>query len=241
MIKCKHCGVELEENMNFCPLCGHAVEGESMISSAIPGLGRTIPSRRPLSAFQRLTADQKRRLVWEIIGIILLSGVIIPLIIDIIGNATITWSKYPAVIGLTLFINATLVTFWFRRPLVLFGLSFLASAALLVFLNWHSASPGWGISLGIPLLLAAYLIILGFIFLIRRMRQYGLNLIAFLLMALGLLCLCVEGIISLYASHTLHLDWSLIVMVSILPVTAFLLLVHFKLKKGTDLKRIFHI
>ena len=241
MIKCKHCGVGLEENMNFCPLCGHAVEEELTGFSDVPVIERSAPVRQPLSAFQKLTGIQKRRLVWEIIGIILLSGVIIPLLIDFIGHGAITWSKYPAATGLTFFINATLVAFWRRRPILLLTVSFIVSCALLIFLNRHSAHPGWGINLGIPLLLAAYLIIFGLILLIRRMKQYGLNLIALLLIAAGLLCICIEGIISLYDDQALHLEWSLIVMVSILPVSAFLLLVHFKLKKGTDLKRFFHI
>jgi hypothetical protein len=241
MMKCKHCGVELEENMNYCPLCGHATGNEITDFPDVPVIESPAPVRQPLSAFQKLTGGQKRRLVWEIIGIILLSGMIIPMLIDFIGNGAITWSKYPAVTGLTLFINVTLVAFWQRRPILLLTVSFIASSALLIFLNRFSANPGWGINLGIPLLLAAYLIIFGLTLLVRRMRQYGLNLIAFLLLAAGLLCICIEGIISLYNDQALHLQWSLIVMVSILPVSAFLLLVHFKLKKGTDLKRFFHI
>jgi hypothetical protein len=241
MINCKNCGVQIEENVNFCPLCGEAVEDEYSAESALPEIRRSKANRQPLTQFQRLTGFQKRKLIWEILGIILISGGLITIIIDLIDNAMITWSKYPAALCLVIFFNSTLAAFWHKRILLSFSASFVASYTLLIFLDQHAGDSGWHIIPGIPFLFMIYLVIFGFILLIRRLQHYGLNLIAYILLTIGLLCIGIDGIISLYIRQALHLGWSLIVMISVLPVAAFLLLVHSRLKKGTDLKRFFHI
>ena len=227
--------------MNYCPLCGEPVRDKYAAHPESLEFRSSFINPRPQSQFQRLTGIQQRKLVWEIIGIILVSGGFITMIIDLISHGTISWSKYPVATCLVVFIHVTLIAFWNKRIIALLSGGFIASSALLFFIDIYTGGSGWGINLGIPLLFAAYLVVYGFVFLIRRIRQYGLNLIAIILITSGLLCLCMDGIISLYARHTLQFGWSLIVMVSILPVAAFLFLVHFRLMKGTDLKRFFHI
>ena len=227
--------------MNFCPLCGEPVLDKDSAYSEILQVSRSRVNREPQTQFQKLTAFQQRKLVWEIIGIILVSGGLITLIIDLISHSAMTWSKYPAMICLVLFINATLTAFWNRRIILLLSASFIVSALLLIFIDLDAGIREWWGYAAVPWLFAAYLVLYGFIVLIGRLRQYGLNMIALILVTGGVLSICLDGIISLYVRHSFHLGWSVIVMVSILPVAAFLLLVHFRLKRGTDLKRFFHI
>lgn len=194
-----------------------------------------------LTDYQKLTKNQKRKLFWQISGIILLSGIIVTLILDFLENQAITWSRYTIIICAVVFLNTTIINFWYKKiPLLLIG-SFISTSALLLLLDIFQGSIGWGVKLGVPILLAAYVIVFILISLIKAARQRGLNIIAYCLIASGLLSICTEGIISLQTIDRFYIDWSIIVMGSVLPVAILLLFIHHRLKKITDLKRFFHI
>ncbi len=239
MIYCKNCGVELEENANFCSLCGKPVSDKNSVK--LDYLTSSKTSKTELTDFQKLTKNQRRKIFWEIASMILCSGILIASTINLVGDHAITWSKYIITIGLVLFINITLIVFLSKRLFLLFCLSFLTSATLIFFLDIYTGNTGWIKKLGIPLLLVGYIIVLFFIVVEKRTRQKGLNLIAYLLIASGLLCVCIDGIISVYTKNCLNLDWSLTVMVSAVLVSFLLLYLHNRLKRVTDLKRFFHI
>lgn len=241
MIRCSNCGVELEENANFCSLCGEPVWNKNTDNLAYLKSRKLQQEEKLLTDYQKLTGFQKRMLIWKISGLILISGMITTLIIDLVGNQAITWSKYPLTAGLVLCLNTTLIAFLYRKIILLLFFSFLATSVLLILLDIYAGNTGWGMQLGIPLLLAGYIGIFVFIFIVRRAEQIGLNIIAYSLIVSGVLSICIDGILSLYSADSLHFGWSLIVMVSVAIIAVLLLYIHFKLKKGTDLKRFFHI
>lgn len=241
MIYCKNCGVELEENMNFCPLCGERTGDEIPENKEHLPLQNIVHEERLLSDFKELTQNQRRILFWELSGIILISGMIVTFIIDLIINKGITWSKYPVSVCLTLFVNITLIVFLRKKILILLTGSFLTTSILFILFDMYNKNKGWGIKLGIPLIFAFYLVVLILIKIIRNSRQHGINLIAYFLIAAGIFSLCIEGIISLQTKNRLDLQWSLIVVASLLPVSAILLFIHYRLRKGTELKRFFYI
>ena len=243
MILCPYCGVELEENANYCSLCGEPVRFQTAEADHLshPETEKVREGREGLNDFHRLSGFQKRMVFWKISGIILLSEMLIVFIIDLIGNQSFTWSRYPLTISGVLLVNAALAAFWYRRPFFLLLFSFLSVSILLVLLDIYAGNTGWGMQLGIPLLLAAYVVIYIFFVLISRTKRKGLNVLAYSLSVSGVLCVCIDGILSLYSLDKLHFSWSLIVMVAVALISALLLYIHFRLKRGTDLKRFFHI
>jgi len=241
MIRCSYCGVELDENANFCSLCGEPVWDKNADKLAYIKSRKQQQEEKLLTDYQKLSGFQKRMLFWKISGIILISGLVITLIIDLVGNQSITWSKYPATASLVLFLNTTLIAFWYKKTGLMLFFSFLTTSAFLILVDIYAGNTGWGMRLGIPLLLAAYAGIFVFIFIVRKAEQKGLNIIAYSLIVSGLLSVCIDGIISLYSIKSLHFEWSLIIMVSLAVIASLLLYIHFRLKRGTDLKRFFHI
>jgi hypothetical protein len=241
MKRCPNCGVESEENANFCALCGEPLLDEITENSALIKSGITRREEKLLTDYQRLTGFQKRKIFWQISGLILISAIIITLLIDFIGNRNITWSKYPATISLVLFVNFTLNTFLRKRITLMVALSFLSVTALFILFDIYAGDTGWEIKLGIPIILVAYITVLILIFLIRRAKQKGLNIIAYSMVAAGLLCFYTEGMISVFFRNSVYFGWSLIVLVSVLLISMLLLYMHYRLKKATDLKRFFHI
>ena len=238
---CQHCGVELDENMNFCPLCGELFSDDSQMRDEQREFRRLGREEKIISDYKKLTRIQKRKLFWELSAIILGSGIIVSFIIDLVINQSITWSKYTITVCLVLFVNITFIAFWQKRIILLFAGSFVSTSLLLMLLELYSSKISWSKTIGIPLLCAAYLITFALISIIKISRQRGLNIITYTLVAIGLLTVCIEGIISLYLQSRLSLQWSIIVLACIVPVSAILLFIHYRLKKATDLKKFFHI
>jgi hypothetical protein len=233
--------VELEEQMISCPLCGKHTTDETPVDEEFIGYQKTRQSERLLSDFKELTPIQRRRLFWQLSGLILISGMIVTFIIDLIINKNITWSKYSMSACLALFLIITLIVFLRRKIVVSLIGSFIITSILMVLFDMFNKNIGWGTKLGIPLVFSFYLVVFVLISLVRRSKQRGINLIAYFLIASGILGLCVEGIISLQINNMLSFQWSVIALVSVLPVSVVLLFIHYRLRKGTDLKRFFHI
>ncbi|RIJ47173.1 zinc-ribbon domain-containing protein [Maribellus luteus] len=241
MVQCPNCGVETEENAIFCSLCGEPLLDIITDNKTFIRSGKQRREEKRLTEYQQLTGRQKRIIFWQISGLILISAIIITLLIDFIGNQSITWSRYPATVCLVLFVNFTLNTFLHKKIILAGGLSFLSAAGLFMLFDVYAGGTAWEIKLGVPIILAAYLTVFLLIFFIRKAKQKGLNIIAYSMIAAGVLCICIEGIVSVYARGSMLFGWSLIVMVSFLFVSLPLFYIHYRLKKATDLKRFFHI
>ncbi|MCY1722632.1 zinc ribbon domain-containing protein [Prolixibacteraceae bacterium Z1-6] len=241
MIRCTNCGVELEENANFCSLCGAPLLKMATDNLDIINSGKTLQDEKLSMDFQKLTGFQKRKIFWKISGIILISAIIITLLIDFIASQTITWSKYPATISSVLFINFTLNTYLHKKIILLLAISFLFTTVMFFLFDIYAGETGWELKLGVPVILALYITIYSLVFLIRDAKQKGLNIIAYSIIAAGLLCIYTEAIISIFLQSSLSFGWSLIVLVSVAFISALLFYIHYRLKKATDLKRFFHI
>lgn len=241
MNTCKNCGVELDVEMNFCPLCG--LKSNQINEPLRVEFKEKVPFEKEHDpfGFKSLTQNQKSKVVWELITIILVSGIMVSFILNLILNQQITWSKYTITVGIYLFINLTLLSFLQKRLVALLAGSFITTALLLLMIDLFTLKIGWGFKLGIPIIFFIYLIVFLLITAIRHSNQKGVNIIAYFLMATGILGMCIESILDIHLSGILKLQWSVILLVSVMPVSTILLFIHYRLKRATDLKRFFHI
>ncbi|MBN1926481.1 MAG: zinc ribbon domain-containing protein [Prolixibacteraceae bacterium] len=238
---CKNCGVELDINMNYCPLCGQkSTQSDSLFSDKKPEKKEFKAINEPYN-LNELSASQKRKVFWELSAIILASSVVVSFIIDLIISKEINWSKYPITIGIFLFINISLISFIPKKIFILLSGSFISTSLFLIILDLYIHNLGWGFKLGIPIIFFIYLIVFFLTVVVKKSRQKGINLIAYFLIAAGIMGLCIEGILSLHLLNRFELRWSIILLVSLLSASGILLFIHYRLKKATDLKRFFHI
>ncbi len=237
---CNKCGVELDVNMNFCPLCGLSI-GEKADTDELSISQQKLEKDKIINDFEKLTKAQKRKLFWELSNVILFSGILVTITINLFLNKRITWSSYSTVASLAVLANISVFTFWRHRMLLKVLGSLVSTSVLLILLDLFSTNVGWGIKLGIPILLSFYLLLLLVIWLIRISKQRGFNILAIIFLAIGFFSTCVDGFVSLYFVHQFQIRWSIIVATSMIPISALLFFVHYRLKKGVDLKRFFHI
>ena len=240
MIICPKCGVELDERMSRCPLCNSGV-GHQFQPDPNSKAYDDQRDEKLLSDFVNLTGSQKRKLFWELAGIILFSGILVTLIIDIVTAGNITWSRYTFTVCLVIFVNITLLSFWRQRLVILLGGSFISTSLLLVLLDLYNEKVGWGTQLGVPLLLALYIILFLLVILVRFTKHKGFNVIGYSFIAAGILSLCIEGMLDLYFNGKITFRWSLIAFVSMIPIAAMLFFIHYRLNRGIELRRFFHI
>jgi len=180
-------------------------------------------------------------LFWEMSGIILFSGILVTLIINLVLSKSITWSRYSITVCLVLFANISLLSFWRHRLFLLLGGSFVTTSLLLILLDMYNQKIGWGTQLGIPLLLSFYLVIIVLTWIIRKTKQHGFNVLGYIFLSVGFLSLCIEGILSWYFKSDFRFQWSLIVFACMTAIAAILFFIHYRLNRGMDLRRFFHI
>src|SRR4030042_2941970 len=94
MKTCPKCKVELDEDMNECPVCNYSEENQGAPAEEAKSIQDNYHGKDFLSDYVRLTKVQKRKLFWEIATIILFSGILVTSIIDVFSSKSITWSRY---------------------------------------------------------------------------------------------------------------------------------------------------
>jgi hypothetical protein len=232
MIICKNCGVELEKDMMNCPLCGEPVmgDGETRLTTSHHPTRRSISMSRP-----------QKKFTWEIVSLILLSGIIATLVIDYILNKQIKWSEYPVAIALTIFFYVSMFAFWQQRTAIQMVGGLILSSLFMILLDALKGNTGWSFKLAIPLLFSGNLIAAALIAVIRSSKHKGINLLAYAFIAAALLCIFIDGIVAFFKSGSIQVWWSIIVAGSIIPVVLVLFFAYFRLKKGRSLEKTFHI
>jgi len=237
---CNYCGVELDDKISICPLCGLSV-GENPPKDHPLESKPFVTEHKIKNQIKHLSGAQKRLLFWETSAIILISGIIATIFINFIVDHNITWAKYNFVASLSVLANISIFTFLLNRRFLLVLGSFLSNALLLFFIDFLSSNSGWGTALGIPILASLYVLIIVVLWLINISNRQGFNIIAIIVIAIGILLICVEAFISLYFTNTVNFNWSTIACSCLLPISAILFFVHYRLKAGIDLQRFFHI
>ena len=225
MTICNECKVELEDDMDVCPLCDTPVTGK--------GIGKKVVLR---PTYEQITSNSRsknllQQILWQITAVLLLSGIVATLVINITIQGGITWSVYPISICLIALSYASLVALWRTRLFWRILGGWIISALILVIID-RNMDASWPLKLALPLLSALNVTGLILIFILKRFKAKGLNGLAIIFVFIALLCLLIEATISIYFARSPALKWSIIVAACLLPVTAALLFMYFRTKNN---------
>ena len=232
MVICVNCGVELDDGLKICPLCGNdpgKKEDTAYYSDNSP------------SGIIQLQRIENIRELWELSGIIAFSGIAICTIIDLIISKGLQWSLFSDVSISAAWMILTLFQFAYKRILTLVILLMLTILAALFFIDLIGTGREWFFPLGLPETVAAFIVAGTIIVLYKVAHLKGLNIISASLIVLSGFFIVTEIILDKYTYGTVNIRWSLIVAVSILPVALVFIFYHYRLKKGHHLDSLFHI
>lgn len=232
MTICKNCGIELEDGLKTCPLCGKDPQDKAEQEN----VSKNLPSE-----IIQLQRKENRRHLWELGGIIAFSGIAVCTIVDLLINKNLKWSLFSDVSISAVWIILTLLLFTFRKPFILAGGAMLTIIASLFFYDLFTPGQPWFFTVGLPITITAFFSI-GIIAILYNAAHFkGLNIIAAGLLMLAGFCIITEMILDEWLNGTVDLRWSLITGISILPVALIFFFYHYRLKKGNKLDGFFHI
>ncbi|MDX2415761.1 MAG: hypothetical protein QNK33_11270, partial [Bacteroidales bacterium] len=75
----------------------------------------------------------------------------------------------------------------------------------------------------------------------RRVKSKGFNILAFILLAIAILCTSIELSLDLFLDNNVTITWSAITAATIVPFSGILMFLHYRLKRGKNLGSFFHI
>lgn len=232
MTTCKACGVELEDDMESCPLCNTPVTNRGGALSDIRAVTTQLePDEEKKHLMQRI--------LWQITVVLLLSGVTATLIINLSIVGRVTWSIYPISICLMILAYASLMALWKTKFIFKLLGGWFISAMLLLAVNLYSQSV-WPLFLALPLVSIINVIGIALYFILTGLKTKGLNVLALVFVSLAVASLAIDAIISVYFYEKIALGWSVIVAACLLPVTAAILFIYFRTRNDLDLQKIFH-
>lgn len=231
---CEKCGVELEEGLKTCPLCREPLsEAEKQRSDS--NISPSNPGYTPLSR------REKVRLFWELATLFHFSALVVTFLIDLIVNKKPTWSLYVMTCVTASYIIVTLISLSIKKLWIFLPGLLFTSLGFLLLVDLFDNGINWFVNPGLPLV-GFFVLLLGMIMYFGyRTRQKGFNIVAFAALAIGVYCVLAEIFISLAARQEISLSWSVIVIASVLPFSLFLFFFHYRMKRGTSLRRFFHL
>lgn len=232
MTICLNCGVELDDGLKICPLCGKDPENKSEQEQ--------ISGNYPSDVIQ-LEKKENRRYLWELSGIIAFPGIAVCTFLDLLTGKGLNWSLFSDISITAAWVILTLYLFLYKRTVAIIILQMLVILTALFFIDLLATGRDWFFPVGLPVTFAGFIAAGIVIVLYRAVHLKGLNIIASALIALSGYCIITEIVFDKYRNSFVDLQWSLIVAVSVLPVALLLFFFHYRLKKGNRLDSYFHV
>lgn len=231
MNQCKNCGVELEEGMKLCPLCGNNQTDQADGKAEIMNYPSDII---------HLHKKENRKLIWELTGIIAFSGIAVCTIVDLVIGTGLKWSLFADVSIISAWLFLTFILRKIRKPWML--IAGFSATVILMLLMFNLISGGnWFFPLALPISLAAMLFVCLVFVLYKYARFTGFNILAIIFLCVAGFCIITEIFEDKYVRGNVDVHWSLLAAISILPIALVLLFVHYRMKKGNKLDSFFHI
>jgi hypothetical protein len=229
---CSNCGVELEEGLIECPLCGNNLSDKS---------GEKAETRNYPSDIIHLHKRETRKQIWELSGIIAFSGIAVCTIVDLIIGNGLRWSLFADVSIISAWLFLTFILLKFRNLWMLIpGFSGTVLFMLLMF-DLISPKANWFIPVALPVTLTAVFFVSLNIMLYKFARFKGFNILAIIFLSVAGFCILTEIVVDKYIKGVVDVHWSLFAAISILPISLVLLFAHYRMKKGNKLDSYFHV
>jgi hypothetical protein len=234
MSYCINCGVELDDGLTTCPLCGFTSNENK--SSEPDQQSAYYPSDIII-----LHRKENRTHIWELSGIICFSAIAVCTIVDFVIRKSLSWSLYADTAILASWICLTLILLAFKKYFLIIPGFFFTILGVLLLFDLFSPPVHWFYSIGLPLTIAFFVAASIIVVLWKVAHFRGFNILAIAFLVLSGFCLVSEVFIDKYLFGKVDIRWSAIVAVSILPISLVLLFVHYRMKKGKRLDSYFHV
>jgi hypothetical protein len=262
---CYKCGVKLENGARVCPLCGTIIPEDTLKE----GFSEKIKNKTDQSIcidtnnikdqdknnieennknnsatypyYSSLSRSKKHLVIFEILSVSLLIVVASLLVINLILDSTISWSKLPSITIFLCWFISMVVIFFLKKPALIGLFTTIAISLYLVGLDSLDLQIDWSIRIAIPIVIISSIVGFFITTVTIRSKLKGLNIAAYFLLGSCLICITIDTTLSLNLIKIIRLSWSKYVCFAVIPVSIFFLYIHNRFSKKFPGKRIFRM
>lgn len=224
---CPKCGVQVETRHTNCPLCSFPIPNiEESEENAIKR------DQHLLNRYKIKQADNRKR--WKEARVFVYMGIAFSLVVlsvifgiqDYYFSGALGWSQYVIASNLAVVV----FLFFLLRFIPGFLPNFIGlgitTGGFLYILDGIDGTIGWFWNLGLVICINTMIWLFILRLIIRHTHRRGLNIPAYTLGAGALASISLEIIRDLYHGVSLHLTWSIPVIITLVPLAGFLFFLH---------------
>lgn len=238
---CYKCGVKLDDDAKVCPLCGTKIPEKDDTKTKVEN-GENIDTSEPLyPVYDEYSKKQKISTILEIISVSLFIAIASVVSINLILEGTISWSKIPSVSIFFIWLVVCAILLFYNKFIYSIFFILIFIFGYLVSLDTLDKKLSWSIGYGLPILLSIAILSSILYLIVSKLKQKGLNIIAYFLLAGCILCFLIDMIINFNRFSIIKLSWSKFVSFAVIPMSLFLLYLHHRFSTKLPGKRIFRI
>ena len=133
------------------------------------------------------------------------------------------------------------IYFFYRKPYLMITVSGASTMIFLWLIDMITGGSRWFMSMAFPMVAAATVLTVTVIFLNSLSRYRGLNLLATILLALAIFLVVIEYLTDMLLTSEFTPQWSVVTAASLVIISLIFVFIHFRLKRGRSLGRMFHV
>ncbi|MCK5251284.1 MAG: hypothetical protein KAJ98_15025 [Spirochaetaceae bacterium] len=233
---CSRCGVEVDPAVDNCPLCDAPIQKLPLDD------GSPWPSEEaPVTSPPPMSSDERKALSRTITTLGFLIPASIVLTVDWFISRSLNWSLIVLVSLGAAWLWALVPLIFNRRPYLLIASITVIALALQVALGLLAGDTSWILPIGIPIVGSAGILSTGVTALARSARRVGGNLAGWILLAIAVLSVETDILVSSWMNESWRPGWSIIVASTLLPIAVLLLFLHYRPSRQKRLRRYFHV
>jgi hypothetical protein len=237
---CSKCGVEVGYDVDTCPLCKTPIQKLNAIQGNKKKKYPDEPVPEPVEF--RIPVKKIRLLAWEILSVILTSAILIVIFVDLTYNRGITWSKYPFISLLLVWLLSTFPLILYKKPLFIVICEVSTSIIFLFLIDFFdNGKIDWFYKMAIPIIILLVVVTSIVVFASLRSKTKGSNIAGFILLGIGAISTGLDLIINWAVNGNITLNWSIFVIIPSILTGLFLIYYHYRLSKIINLKKWFQL
>ena len=234
---CSRCGIEVDEHVDYCPLCKSKIQHFEKAPD-IPG---NFPDDDMTAQDYFIPFEKKRKIFWSVFSFLVATALLIIFAVNFFFNRTITWGWIPLFSLLFTWGLTAALYYLYKRIYFLLLSIYILLIIYLYFIFFVIQHNDLFFRLALPILSISFVAVLLVVLFCRKTKKRGYNIIGFILTGTAFLCAGIDIIVTFYITSKVILTWSIAVISLLIPVVLFLFYIHYMLKWTPDIKKIFHI
>lgn len=212
MAYCVKCGVRLKQSEIKCPLCNTKVENAEV---------------EPIYSPKVEYFSKRVNLIYfcKLITMILFSGAVISMIVNLSVSKTLNWSLY--VLFGVIYICGHFLYLFLKHKKTIFIINILNLELLLFVIAKLTIGLSWYLNLVLPIILMCAIFILFLILLLKSPNKNILRHLSYILLYIAVSLFALNGLINLYSLKAYFYTWSVYSNIPIISISAILFILSF--------------